>query len=158
MKKIIVSFFIILSTLIYGKENAKAPEFSGKGIDGIVHTLEDYKGKVIFLNFWATWCPPCREEMPDIEKIYKEYGSNKKDVVILGVSNESKEKVENFLKEEGYTFPTIIDKKNEIGEKYYVYAYPTTYIINKKGELYGHAIGAISEESMKNAIEGALEK
>ena len=85
MKKIIGIIFLMIS-LVSFSNSAKAPDFNLKDQYGVTHSLENYKGKVIFLNFWATWCPPCKKEMPDIENIYKEYGENKKDVVILGVN------------------------------------------------------------------------
>ena len=124
MKKIIGIIFLMIS-LVSFSNNAKAPDFNLKDQYGVTHSLENYKGKVIFLNFWATWCPPCKKEMPDIENIYKEYGENKKDVVILGVNSEKENEVKKFLKDKGYTFPTVIDENSEVMRKYFIQAFPT---------------------------------
>ena len=159
MKKIFVGLFIIMSAMAFGdkKKVLKAPEFLVRDQYEMSHNIKKYEGKVIFLNFWATWCPPCREEMPAIEELYKEYGENKRDVVFLGVNSEKKNKVEKFLKNEKYTFPTLFDINGEITNKYYINAFPTTFIINEKGEIYGRIIGAITKETMKQAIQSVLE-
>jgi cytochrome c-type biogenesis protein len=96
---------------------------------GNLHTLSDYKGKVVFLNFWATWCGPCQDEMPHIEELYKEYNLNKDEVVILGVANpkskkypnnqdEEKEDIIQFLEDKEYTFPTVFDETGEVFNQY----------------------------------------
>lgn len=131
---------------------------------GNEHTLSDYKGKVVFLNFWATWCPPCRSEMPDIETIYNEYGQNQGDVIILGVANPrsedytntkevDKEGVIKFLEENNITFPVLFDETGDIFSQYGVLSLPTTYFIDKEGNFYGFASGMISKDIMKNTIE-----
>jgi cytochrome c-type biogenesis protein len=106
------------------EKRIKSIDFTLKDQYENVHTLSEYEGKTVFLNFWATWCPPCKAEMPYIEEIYKEYGLNKDDVVILGVASPnsgkegSEEHIKNFLKEEKYTFPVVMDKNGEFIYKY----------------------------------------
>ena len=135
---------------------------------GNEHTLSEYKDKVIFLNFWATWCPPCKMEMPDIEKIYKEYELNKEDVIILGVANpssdeypknadESKENIIAFLDENEYTFPVVFDETGDLFRQYYITAFPTTYLIDMNGNIFGYAAAMMSKDMMKNAINQTLE-
>lgn len=157
MKKIIGIIFLMIS-LISFSNSAKAPDFNLKDQYGVVHSLESYKGKVIFLNFWATWCPPCKKEMPDIENIYKEYGENKKDVVILGINNEKKDVVKKFLEEKGYTFPTVIDENSEVMRKYFIQAFPTSFVIDKEGNVYGYVMGGLTKEQIKQVIEDVLKK
>lgn len=134
---------------------------------GNSHTLSDYKGKVVFLNFWATWCNPCLIEMPHIEELYNEYGLNKEDVVILGIANprsdeypynadEPKETIIDFLNQNGYTFPILFDETGEISKQYFVRAFPTTYMINKEGQIYGYVPGSLTKDIMKNIIEDTL--
>lgn len=157
MKKIIGIIFLMIS-LISFSNSAKAPDFNLKDQYGVVHSLESYKGKVIFLNFWATWCPPCKKEMPDIENIYKEYGENKKDVVILGINNEKKDVVKKFLEEKGYTFSTVIDENSEVMRKYFIQAFPTSFVIDKEGNVYGYVMGGLTKEQIKQVIEDVLKK
>lgn len=157
MKKIIGIIFLMIS-LVSFSNNAKAPDFNLKDQYGVIHSLENYKGKVIFLNFWATWCPPCKKEMPDIESIYKEYGENKKDVVILGVNSEKENGVKKFLKDKGYTFPTVIDENSEVMRKYFIQAFPTSFVIDKEGNVYGYVMGGLTKEQIKQVIEEVLKK
>lgn len=157
MKKIIGIIFLMIS-LVSFSNSAKAPDFNLKDQYGVVHSLENYKGKVIFLNFWATWCPPCKKEMPDIENIYKESGENKKDVVILGVNSEKENEVKKFLKDKGYTFPTLIDENSEVMRKYFIQAFPTSFVIDKEGNVYGYVMGGLTKEQIKQVIEEVLKK
>lgn len=157
MKKIIGIIFLMIS-LVSFSNSAKAPDFNLKDQYGVVHSLENYKGKVIFLNFWATWCPPCKKEMPDVESIYKEYGENKKDVVILGVNSEKENEVKKFLKDKGYTFPTVIDENSEVMRKYFIQAFPTSFVIDKEGNVYGYVMGGLTKEQIKQVIEEVLSK
>lgn len=149
------------------EEKLPAYDFQLKDQYGNLHKLSDYKGKVVFLNFWATWCPPCREEMPHIEEIYKEYGYNKNDVVILGAASpataenpspqdESEEKIKAFLTKNNYTFPVVFDVKGEIFRNYYINAFPTTFMIDKDGNIMGYVAGGLSKEIMKKIIEMTL--
>lgn len=130
---------------------------------GNTHTLSDYKGSVVFLNFWATWCPPCRAEMPDIQKLYAEYEAAGDDsVVILGVAAPGYGDeldlagVRDFLEENGYTYPVVMDETGEVFTQYYVYSYPTTYMIDKEGNVFGYLTGSMPEETMRSIIEQTL--
>ena len=126
---------------------------------GKEHTLNEYKGKIVFLNFWATWCPPCKAEMPHIEDIYIEYGLNKKDVIILGVASPnlgregSDEDVKNFLKENNYTFPVVMDYEGELAYQYGINAFPSTFIIDEDGYVTQYVPGAMDKETMKFLID-----
>jgi cytochrome c-type biogenesis protein len=106
-------------------ESDSATDFTLTDQYGDTHTLSDYKGQVVFLNFYATWCPPCKKELPDIEKLYKEYGSNEKEVVFLGVTNpkskdypnnsdEDVDYIKSFIEKGEYTFPTVFDETGEV--------------------------------------------
>lgn len=126
---------------------------------GDTHTLSEYKGKVVFLNIWATWCPPCKEEMPYIDELYEEYYKNQDDVVILGVAapNLGREGSENhikeFLEENNYTFPVVLDESASMVYGYGISAFPSTFIINKEGYITRYIPGAMNKETMKDLIE-----
>ncbi|MEG0772236.1 cytochrome c biogenesis protein/redoxin [Clostridium sp.] len=139
-----------------------APDFKLVDQYGKAHSLIDYKGKVVFLNFWATWCPPCREEMPHIEELYKEYNKNEEDIVILGVAipnvgrEGSTEDIKNFLQNEGYTFPVVFDEDAKLLNKYFINAFPTTFIIGKEGNVINYIPGAMDKETMRAVISEAM--
>lgn len=141
-----------------------APDFTLTDQYGNVHSLADYRGKTIFLNFWATWCPPCRAEMPDIQALYEEYSSQEDpDVVILGIAFPSYNNEQDvagvtaFLEENGYTYPVLMDEGATMLLPYYITAYPTTFLINPDGNVLGYIPGAMTKETMKDVIAQALE-
>lgn len=131
---------------------------------GNSHTLSEYKGKTVFLNFWATWCPPCRAEMPDIEKIYQSYKEKgDESLVILGVAGPgqgqetTEQGIADFLEENGYTYPVLMDPTGEQFINYGIYSLPTTYMIDKEGNIFGYVSGQLSEENMLSIIEQTME-
>ena len=144
-------------------EIVPAPDFTLTDQDGNVHTLSDYKGKTVFLNFWATWCPPCRSEMPEIQKLYEEYGYNEGDLVVLGVAapNVGQEgdldSVTAFLTENEYTFPVVMDNMGTVTFTYGIRAYPTTFMISEDGSIYGYVEGALTEDLMRSIVEQTME-
>ena len=126
---------------------------------GKEHKLSDYRGKKVFLNFWATWCPPCRAEMPHIEDLYKEYEKNSKDVIILGVASPNVGKegdqqyIEDFLKENNYTFPVVFDDGGMLSYQYGFSSLPSTLIIDEDGYITKYIPGAMNKSTMKSLIE-----
>ena len=136
-----------------------APDITLTDQYGNTHTLSDYRGKVVFLNFWATWCPPCREEMPYIQEIYEEtMEDDDTDLVILSVAapnqgRETSEKgIRSFLDENGYTYPVLMDYDGSVLLDYYVASYPTTFMIDTRGNIYGYVPGAMTKEIMEEII------
>lgn len=145
-------------------EKIAAPDFTLTDQYGNTHSLSDYKGKIIFLNFWATWCPPCRAEMPDIQALYEEYQKmDDPDVVILGVAfpnygkEQSVEGITQFLDENGYTYPVLMDTEASLVLPYYITAYPTTFMIDPDGNVLGYLPGGMTRDIMENVIEQARE-
>lgn len=141
------------------KEALMAPDFTKQDQYGNEHTLSDYKGKVVVINFWATWCSPCRAELPDIQEVYEEYGSNQEDVIILGMTfpnmdrEQSKQGILDFIETQGYTFPTLFDESMELAYQYYINAFPTTFFINKDGTVEGYVNGMLTKETIEELIE-----
>lgn len=129
-----------------------APNFKLQTLNGETVQLSDYKGKRVIVNFWATWCPPCRAEIPDFQKLYE-----KKDVEILAVNltetEESTEGVEGFVKEFGMTFPVVMDVNSDVSNTYQVSAYPTSYMIDSNGRIQFVAMGALNYDLMIQEYE-----
>ena len=141
-----------------------APDFTLKDQYGKEHTLSEYKGRVVFLNFWATWCPPCRAEMPDIQELYEESVQDPESgPVILGVAfpsygNEKDEEgIKAFLQENGYTYPTVMDMDASLMYKYYITAFPTTFMIDQYGNVFGYVSGSMSKDIMEDIIRQTSE-
>lgn len=149
-----------------GTEETVTPavDFTLKDQYGNTHTLSEYKGKTVFLNFWATWCPPCKAEMPDIQKIYEEYQEKGDDsLVILGIAapnwgqEQSQEGITAFLEEMGYTYPVVMDTTGEMFMAYGISSFPTTFMIDKEGNVFGYASGQLSEDMMRSIIRQTVE-
>lgn len=134
------------------------PDFELKTLDGTPVKLSDYKGKKVILNFWASWCPPCKAEMPHMENYYKT-NAEADNVEILAVNLTSaerggdiKKKVENFIDEFGLTFPVPLDENGEIGKTFQAFTIPTTYMIDSKGLIHTKIIGPMDEEVLENIV------
>lgn len=131
---------------------------------GQAHTLSDYKGKTVFLNFWATWCPPCKAEMPDIQKIYESYEQEGEEaLVVLGVAapntggEGSEEEIQAFLEKNGYTYPVLMDTTGEVFASYGISSYPTTFMIDREGNVFGYVSGMLSEDVMRSIIKQTMD-
>ena len=146
------------------RELLPAPDFTLTDQYGVTHTLSDYKGKVVFLNFWATWCPPCRAEMPDIQALYEENEAKEdSELVILGVAfpdygdEMSEDGIKTFLEENGYTYPTVMDTDASLILPYYITAYPTTCMIDRDGNVFGYIPGSLTKDIMEDIIRQTLD-
>ena len=112
-----------------------------KNLEGSEVSLKDFAGKVVFLNFWATWCGPCRVEMPSMEKLWQRF--KEEAFVILAVDfREGKEEVSSFMKDYGLTFPVLLDSGGEAANNYRIRGFPTTYLVDSEEMIVGGALGA----------------
>lgn len=138
------------------QEGNKAPNFGLKTLDGQEVKLSDMVGKKVILNFWATWCPPCKAEMPHMQKFYEEQKNNQ--VTILAVNLTTSEKSSNnigaFVKDYGLTFPIVLDSDGQVGQTYQAVTIPTSYIIDTKGVIRKKIIGPMDKEMMTELIQG----
>ncbi|MGM0396733.1 MAG: TlpA family protein disulfide reductase [Bacillota bacterium] len=126
-----------------------APDFTLYDMDGNETSLSEYKGKMVFLNFWATWCQYCDIEMPDLQKVHKEND----DLVVLAVNvREDIDHVKDYLDEGGYDFPVMLDEDGEIASLYLVSGMPTTYFINSDGVILGYQPGMMTLEQMEDIL------
>ena len=150
------------------REEIPAYDFTLTDQYGNTHTFSDYKGKTVFLNFWATWCPPCKSEMPDIQALYEKYGENEGDLIVLGVANPKTEEAPNnqdgtieevaaYLEENGLTFPVVMDTTGELFYWYGISAFPTTFMIDANGNVYGYVSGALTADIMESIVTQTME-
>lgn len=131
---------------------------------GNIHRLEDYRGKTIFLNFWATWCLPCKAEMPDIQKLYEKSSTEGEDaVIVLGVAapnmgqEGSEEEIAAFMEEKGYTYPVLMDTEGELFASYGIMSFPTTFMIDRDGNVFGYVSGMLSADMMDSIVRQTLD-
>ena len=140
-----------------GREIIPAYDFTLTDQYGNTHTLSDYKGKIVMLQFFATWCTYCKAELPSVQELYEELPD---DLVILVVNQPGgretdKQGVIDFLNKNGYTFPTVFDEDGQVNYNYGVTGLPTTYLINTEGNVYGYMPGAMDKQTMLQIIDMA---
>ena len=134
---------------------------------GVERRLSDYRGKTVFLNFFATWCGPCQREIPDIEALYRDRGLNEGDLVVLAVANPKTDarpqnsdgteaEVRAFIEEYGVTYPVLMDTEGELFGAYGIRSFPTTFMIDKDGNVFGYVSGMLTADNMKNIVEQTM--
>ncbi len=128
---------------------SRAASFALKTLEGEPVALDQTRGKVVVLDFWATWCPPCREELPSIEKLRVEFAGQ---VQFFGVNDEDSGTVKDFLRKHKYELPVLMDTKRQVDRQYGISAIPTMFIIDKQGVIREHFIGSRSEAKLRQAI------
>jgi len=142
------------------KTRMEAPDFTLEKLGGGSGSLADYRGKVVVLHFWATWCVPCRHEMPSMEKVWLKY--RRKGLIILGVSaNRGNQRlVRDYVRKTGVTFPILLDPEGTVRNMYEVTGFPFTYIIGKDGKFIGKKIGETdwSSPALAEFLERLLSK
>jgi peroxiredoxin len=147
-----VAFYQVLNqpdTPVQAGEGNEAIDFTLKDPDGKEISLSDYKGKKVLLNFWATWCNPCKKEMPDLEKIHQSYP----DVAVLAVNIDSNQDIKGFMTDLKLTFPTVLDVDEKVNKGYNVVSIPTSFFINEKGVIEKKVVGIMEYKQMKENIE-----
>ena len=123
------------------KERVPSIDFALPRLDGGETSLSSRQGSVVLLNFWATWCPPCREELPSMVRLQEELGGE--EFTILAVSlREERELVASFLEENGFALPVLLDATGQVGTQYGVRGIPTSYVLDKEGRVLGMLVGA----------------
>ncbi|NLV88452.1 MAG: TlpA family protein disulfide reductase [Tissierellia bacterium] len=131
-----------------------APNFTLKNLKGEEVSLEDYRGKLVLVNFWATWCKYCDMEMPDLQRLDEE----NEDLVVLAVNvQEDKETVEAYIEKGGYEFEVVLDEEGEIATMYLVYGLPNSYFIDEEGILLGRVPGAMTYDQMVQVLDSIRE-
>ena len=162
LKKVIILVFLIImvgyavwqaieakGTKIGIEIGNEAPDFQMQTLDGATVTLSSLEGKKVLVNFWASWCGPCLDEMPEIEEIHNEFGNDVEVLAVnMTVTGKNIEAVENFVQEHGLTFPILLDESNKTNSTYEVLSLPTSYFIDTEGVIKHKYIGAMTKEYM----------
>ena len=152
----IVSEFTVSNNSYDNTDKSKAADFTVYDALGNPKTLSDYKGKPVVLNFWASWCGYCKQEMPQFQDAYKKYGD---DVQFLMVdltdgSHETQRRASSYISGAGYTFPVFFDLKLNAAETYNVHGLPRTYLIDSEGYIVEQVSGALSEGYLEEKLPG----
>ena len=160
VKRIIVLFIVVIALLAGckdrgGRPDTAASDFSLKDMNGKTVRLSDYKGKVVLLEFWATWCPPCRASVPGLEKLHKAYKD--KGLVLLAVAMDmgGDDEVRSYIKESGITY-TVLKGTEDVATKYQVRSIPMMLVLGKDGKIAKRYIGMGSDEDLETDIKAAL--
>lgn len=133
------------------REGAEAPDFELTALDGKTVKLSDYRGKKVILNFWATWCPPCKAEMPHMQNFYEENKDKGVEILAVNLTNMDKgvDEVQKFVKEYGLTFTIPLDEEGVAGTTYQAFTIPTSYILDENGVITKKIVGPMDENMMK---------
>ncbi len=155
MKKLILILIIVFISVNIFPLSGPALDFSAKDIDGNIVELSKLKGKVVILDFWATWCPPCIKEIPNLKKIYQEFKGDDFEIVSIALERKPKEHAVKFVAENGMNWVHIIDKAKgrEIATEYKIKYIPTMYVIGKKGDILASGLRG---EKLKEKISELL--
>lgn len=173
MAKIILIFILALSINAFSGDNKlnknisnenivikldgdKAPEFSLKSVDGKIVKLSDYKGKVVIIDFWATWCPPCRRGIPDLVAIQNEFTDK---VVIVGISLDREKTIKDvpgFVKDYGINYPIVYGDDKVVISYGGIQSIPTSFVVDKTGNVADMHVGLVSKETYTNKIKELL--
>ena len=140
------------------QEGNRAPDFTLQTLDGVEMKLSDMLGKLVFLNFWTTWCPPCKAEVPHLQEFYEEQKDNNVEVIAVNLTTSEKkaDNVGEFVKEYGLTFPVLLDNKGDVADTYQILTIPTTYVIDTQGIVRKRIVGPLDKEQMVKLI-GSLD-
>jgi peroxiredoxin len=168
---IIIAFLLVVGVMFFSARNAgqrvkivregdRAPEFRLTSLDGRSVALSDERGKVVLVHFWATWCPPCVEEMPAIERLYRAFIGKDFDVLAVSVDEGGAQAVGAFMKDNGLSLPVLLNPDRSVASLYGTFKFPETYVIDREGVVRFKAIGARDWSHPENmrAIQAMIDK
>jgi peroxiredoxin len=133
----------------------RAPDFTLQTLKGDEVKLSDYRGKKVLLNFWATWCPPCKAEMPYMQEMYEKYKKEGFEILAVNstVTEKSKQDVTEFVEKYGLSFSIPMDEKNRVSSDYEIMAYPTSFFIDTNGVIRSKSVGGMTKEFLEKEIK-----
>jgi len=151
MKKLLLLFLFVSLPLLACAESPRvvtigeiAPDFTLENMQGEKVSLSQFRGKVVLINFWATWCPPCRAEMPSMEVLHQTFEDDGLVLLAINVENEGPGVVAEFLNESPYNFPILLDDESRVQRLYGVYQFPESFIVDPNGVVVKRVIGAVN--------------
>jgi len=148
----------LVSTVLVAEERPTAPGFTLQNTTASDVSLSDYQGKVVLLNFWATWCMPCRQEMPSMEKLWQKYREQGLVIVAVSTDEGGPSRVKSFVKRFKLSFPVVLDPESTVSDRYQVSGLPVSFLIGQEGRIAGKITGSedwMSEKSIAHS-EGLL--
>jgi peroxiredoxin len=128
-------------------------DFTLSDLQGKTWSMNELRGKIVLVNFWATWCPPCRSEMPDLQKLYTKYKDQ--GLVVLSISDEDMDKVSAYVKENGYTYPILLDAGRKVNEMFEIQGIPKSFVYDREGKLAAQAMDMRTERQFMGMLEAA---
>ncbi len=152
-----VAAMILFASMRPRTGTGSIPEFTASTITGDPVILSDYRGQVVMLNFWATWCPPCRAEMPSIARAYEEYQDQ--GFVVVAINNgETVAQITPFVQQLSLPFPVVLDTDVRLQNQFAISGYPTSLFIGRDGEVYASHTGMVTDSQLDNYIEIGLDQ
>ena len=143
----LVEQFGATSSLVSKLEGQPAPDFALRDFSGKTYRLEELAGKVVLLDFWATWCKPCRIDLPHVEALAEEFGDQ--GLVVLGVNAEPERRSRPFFEQQGYRFPSLVDRGARVSQRYFVGSLPTLVIIDRESKIASYLVGLQPDEHLR---------
>ncbi len=136
------------------EQGNEAPNFTLSAFEGEALTLADYRGKKVLINMWASWCPPCKAEMPDMQQFYQKHQADGIEVLSINLTEaeNNKEDVSAFISDYEITFPVALDEKSQVADQYQVTTIPTTYIVDSAGNIERKIVGPMTYEMMEEIM------
>ncbi len=135
------------------KAGFKAPPFSLQALDAQSYSLEGLEGKPVVINFWASWCGPCRKEAPELVKLYEKYNTQLEIYAVNMTADDSIGDATAFAKEFGFAFPVLLDEKGEVAKRYQVQSIPTTFFVNREGIIVDKTLGLVDRQTLENKFK-----
>jgi thiol-disulfide isomerase/thioredoxin len=146
----LVEQFGVTSNSVSRLENRRAPQFELQGFDGTTYRSQELIGKVVLLDFWATWCKPCRIDLPHIDALSQEFSSQ--GLVVLGMNTEPRDRSQTFFEHQGYSFPSLVDLDATVSRRYLVRSIPTLVVIDREGKISSYLVGLYPEERLRSEL------